>query len=314
LQNRNYLMNGESAKQTNRSWKRFLTYFHFHQTFGGVIPSLLIGVIITMGWPCLASGATIIYQPDTKTRPNMTVLEARRSIQELLGRAHIFYGEINRQSIHVTMSGFDFIQVWAPNAKSQPEVRSFQFEKLGNVVVFQDSAWGKEPFIVAIGDTTGKRGGWFNSGAFWNEHIYWETSTEASKFVDAVTAIRYYNSNKSLADDAIAFADFQGKALNWRTMPQKPPLPENAQRFRVLAEDAFRSKNFEESANYYEKGLEVSPLWPEGRFNAALLYGELQMYSQAIFHMKRYLELRPDAKNANDARERIYVWEEKAKK
>jgi hypothetical protein len=46
---------------------------------------------------------------------------------------------------------------------------------------------------------------------------------------------------------------------------------------------------------------------------AALLEGELQWYGMAVFHMKCYLELEPDAKNAKAAREKMYLWEGKAK-
>ncbi len=53
------------------------------------------------------------------------------------------------------------------------------------------------------------------------------------------------------------------------------------------------------------------PLWPEGQFNAARLYGEVGMHGQAVLHMKRYLELRPDAPDAQPARDQIVVWQSK---
>jgi tetratricopeptide (TPR) repeat protein len=115
-----------------------------------------------------------------------------------------------------------------------------------------------------------------------------------------------------LADDVAAFADFQEKARAWRQQPVKPPLSEEVRRFRVLAEDALQSKNFEKAAGYYEKGLTIEPMWPAGQFDAALLYAELQKYAQAVLHMKRYLELNPDDKDARNLRDKMYVWEEKA--
>ena len=52
------------------------------------------------------------------------------------------------------------------------------------------------------------------------------------------------HSEQLLADDATAFADFQQKAQVWLALPQKPPLPEEARRFRVLAEDAVQNQRF----------------------------------------------------------------------
>jgi tetratricopeptide (TPR) repeat protein len=79
----------------------------------------------------------------------------------------------------------------------------------------------------------------------------------------------------------------------------------------VLAEDAFRNREFQKAADYYEQGLAIAPLWPQGQFNAAVLEGELETYSQAVLHMKRYLELSPDAADAQSAREQMIIWQSK---
>ena len=55
------------------------------------------------------------------------------------------------------------------------------------------------------------------------------------------------------------------------------------------------------------------PPWAAGWFNAALLYGEFGEYEYAADRMKRYLLLVPDAPDAKAAREKMIVWEEKAK-
>lgn len=132
-------------------------------------------------------------------------------------------------------------------------------------------------------------------------------------FLDAVDAISYYSSSLAVADDAPLFADFREQAKAWRALPDKPGLSEAMQRFNTLAEDAIQNKNFEDAVDYYEQGLAVSPLWPEGQFNAALLCGELQIYSQAVLHMKRYLELKPDAPDAQAARSKMIIWEERVR-
>jgi tetratricopeptide (TPR) repeat protein len=142
----------------------------------------------------------------------------------------------------------------------------------------------------------------------------WESANDARRFVDAIEALKYHLSGRAVSGDAAAFADFQEKAKVWRVLPVRPLLPDQVQRFKVLAEDAFQNKNFEEAVGYYEQGLAIEPLWPDGQLNAALFYGELQMYGQAVIHMKRYLELCPDAKDAKKCRNQMFIWEEKAKK
>ncbi len=133
-------------------------------------------------------------------------------------------------------------------------------------------------------------------------------------FANAVNAIKYYSSGSDVADDVPIFAKFQEEARVWRALPVKPALSEAARRFKILAEDAIQNKNFEEAVDYYEQGLAVSPLWPEGQFNAALLYGDLQIYGQAVLHMKRYLELSPDAQDAQAARGQVIIWKEKVRR
>jgi S1-C subfamily serine protease len=114
--------------------------------------------------------------------------------------------------------------------------------------------------------------------------------------------------------EAKSFAQFQDSAKAWRALPAKPALLEEVQRFRVLAENAFKKKDFAEAIGYYEQGLAVEPLWPDGQFNAALVAAELQYYGRAVHHMKRFLELCPDAKDANTCRQQMWVWQEEAKK
>lgn len=118
----------------------------------------------------------------------------------------------------------------------------------------------------------------------------------------------------ALREDEAPFALFRDAARAWREQPLKPAPPEEVNRRRVLAEDAIRNREFEDAILHYERGLKLVPLWPEGQFNVALLYAELGEYGFALIHMRRYLELVPDAADARAAREKMYVWEERAGK
>ena len=115
------------------------------------------------------------------------------------------------------------------------------------------------------------------------------------------------------AQDTAAWADFQQKAAAWRALPTKPALSEDAQRERVQAENAFKEKRLAAAAEHYESGLKINPVWPEGHFNAALIYAELEEYNKAIWHMRAYVELVPDAPDAKGGREQSYIWQDKLK-
>jgi len=43
-----------------------------------------------------------------------------------------------------------------------------------------------------------------------------------------------------------------------------------------------------------------------------MIHGELKEYADAADCMKHYLELVPDAPDANDARNQMFIWEDKA--
>ncbi len=137
---------------------------------------------------------------------------------------------------------------------------------------------------------------------------------ECKRLLDYVYAIRYWRSAKGKAEKAAAFARFQESARAWRALPVKPDLPPAVERFRILAENAFREKKLGDAADYYEQALAVMPLWPEGWYNAAAIYAEERCYAQAALDMKRYLELCPDARDSAAARQEMYIWEERAKK
>ncbi len=144
--------------------------------------------------------------------------------------------------------------------------------------------------------------------------VEWHTRQEAETFAYLLSMLKQHamQEKEKFAAEPALFADFQEKAKTWRALAVKPPLPETVQRCRIMAEDAFKNRDFEKAAEYYEQGLQIEPLWPQGRHNAAWLYAELKDYQSAVLHIKRYLEVAPDAANAKQARDMLYLWEGKA--
>jgi len=106
---------------------------------------------------------------------------------------------------------------------------------------------------------------------------------------------------------------FTQRATAWRALATKPPIPEEVRVQRLMAEDAFKANKPDEALHYYETGVLLYPTWPEGNFNAALIAGDLGYYDAAMEHMQAYLELVPEAADAQAARDKILIWQTKAK-
>ena len=222
----------------------------------------------------------------------MSVAEAKQALREALEKSY-HPGAEPLQNIEIYNDGFKFF------------TKGEAGQLFGNPVPYAKTISCKFSDIQTkslLGDTYLEING---------EFAFYLPREKAKQFKDAVISMKYHFSNQLIYDDSAAFAGFQEKAKAWRVLPQKPAIPEEIRRFRVQAEDAFRNKEFDKTIDYYEKGLEVYPLWPEGYFNAALLCGEVGIYAKAICHMRRYLELSPDAKDAQAARDKMFIWEGK---
>ena len=109
-------------------------------------------------------------------------------------------------------------------------------------------------------------------------------------------------------------ARFPALATIWRARDPKPALSDAANRHRVLAEEATRSRDYGRAINEFEAALEADPTWPSGNFNLALLYEAVEDWSEAARYMKRFLLLEPDSREATAAREKIVLWEDRARR
>jgi regulator of sirC expression with transglutaminase-like and TPR domain len=112
-------------------------------------------------------------------------------------------------------------------------------------------------------------------------------------------------------DNGAALNQFREQAAAWRALATKPPLPDAVRIQRIAAEDAIKNNHPDAAMGYYETGLAQCPTWPEGQFNAALIGAELGDYTDAVEHMQNYLELLPNATDAQSARDKIDLWKYK---
>lgn len=129
----------------------------------------------------------------------------------------------------------------------------------------------------------------------------------------AAAFARALNSLPTHASHQTSMEEFHQKAAAWRVLPSKPVLSGDVRVLRLAAEDAFKSQKPDEALNYYEMGVESDPTWAQGWFNAAIIAGQLGYCEDAAEHMQNYLELVPDAQDAQSARDQMDLWRFKAK-
>jgi hypothetical protein len=149
-------------------------------------------------------------------------------------------------------------------------------------------------------------------------------SADTQRFVDAMNSLRLYARTYDASRDlpppcftdkdeqARIWVEFQKRAAAWRALPVRPPLAGEVRKQQLLAEHDVNEKQFEAAAAAYYAGTQIDPMWPEGHFNAAAIYGELKDYDDAVWHMRCYLELMPNAPDAQDARDQMLLWQAKA--
>ncbi len=76
-----------------------------------------------------------------------------------------------------------------------------------------------------------------------------------------------------------------------------------------------QEKEYKRAIELYQKAIEVDPVsYPSAYFNTALLYAQMKRFHMAIFNMKKYLLLLPEATDARSAQDKIYEWEIKVQK
>jgi tetratricopeptide (TPR) repeat protein len=105
-----------------------------------------------------------------------------------------------------------------------------------------------------------------------------------------------------------------GLFRSYPKLAAKPAMPELARQFQVQAETYFQAKDYAKTIEAYGKLIGAAPWFAQAYFNRGFLEGEQQQqYKTAIADMQAYLKLAPNAADARQAQDQIYVWQAKAK-
>ena len=225
-------------------------------------------------------------------RTPMTASEAKAALLDSI--KHSVYGP----SMPVTISQTRITMTWQNN-----EVR-FRFSEMKNLSIGPPTGYPTLfKFSALLKNGVGK------DGAF--KGLIWEPKDKryATQFIDAALILK----DAVLAAEQTDFAAFSAGAQAWLMATSRSEMPDDVRTFKLVAEDAFKRKDFTAALDAYGKALDMFPMWPEGQYNAALLAAETEDYELAAQHMRRYLVLAPDAKDASAAKDKLLLWQHKAK-
>jgi tetratricopeptide (TPR) repeat protein len=242
---------------------------------------------------------------------SMTIWQARRAVvsalKSVMPKNEFKWGagykvKMRPESIHVDAARVECtaeVTTWGFNTEPDPHTESCDVD-LKTVGVIGIKSYRRQYDLTQ----DGKRR--FGESLLGN--IAWSAPEQAQAFADALNRLSAAARGEDMEADQAGWVDFQQKAARWRALAAKPAISEEVRKHRLLAENAVKERQFDAAIEEYEAGLEIDPLWPEGHFNSALLSAELGYYSWAIRHMRCYLELVPEAPDAQSARDQIVIW------
>jgi tetratricopeptide (TPR) repeat protein len=130
---------------------------------------------------------------------------------------------------------------------------------------------------------------------------------EMKKYADDFYFIQYHL-KQNLYKSQLAL--FDSIAAQYRELKVKPPVSEEQRRYIVQANYLNENKKYDQALETYLKATEINQTtYPTAYFNMALISALNNNFQYAIFNMKKYLILSPDAEDARSAQDKIYEWE-----
>lgn len=286
----------------------------------GNIPVLLAAALTVAGCVSLPKPVEV-YRPQGAGMASQSPSLARREVVRLLKEASINSYEATakgqssalgarvqmlRKEVRVTGKGVEALLAWRwiylGSDKEQQESISCPFSNMPSLGVAEmgpDMVHNRR--LVATVSNSAAGGTAKRKDLCLMAYFEPDEKDKAIRLADLL----YFLANRPVQ----SAASFDEQARRYREMPVKPVLSEETIKYKAQAEFAVEQKRFDDAADYFEAALEVSPWWPEGHFNRALILGELSRYREAVTEMKNYLQLVPNAPDARAAQNKIYQWE-----
>jgi tetratricopeptide (TPR) repeat protein len=135
---------------------------------------------------------------------------------------------------------------------------------------------------------------------------------ELKNYADDLYFIQYQINEKRYSTQ---LPIFESIAAQYRTLKIKPLVSEEQRKYIVQANLFNQQKMYDKAIDLYKKAIDIDQTtYPAAYSNLALLSAQIKKFNAAIYYMKKYLMLEPEASDARSAQDKIYEWEVQIKK
>ena len=104
--------------------------------------------------------------------------------------------------------------------------------------------------------------------------------------------------------------EFKPIAEQYKNDTNKPTMSEEQRKFIVQANAMNQQKQYAKAIQLFVQAIKLDAVsYPAAYANIALLQAQLGNYDLAIYHMKKYLMLEPNASDSRASQDKMYEWE-----
>ena len=129
------------------------------------------------------------------------------------------------------------------------------------------------------------------------------------KFYDDLILIQKQLINQLIEKRNSQLILFEPIAAQYRALKIKPIVSEEQREYIVQANLFNQKKDYNKAIEFYVKAIELDKTaFPAAYSNLALLSAQVHRFDAAIFYMKIYLLLEPEASDARSSQDKIYEW------
>ena len=130
------------------------------------------------------------------------------------------------------------------------------------------------------------------------------------RFYDDLIIIQKQLKNQLIEKQKSQLILFEPIVEQYRYLKIKPKISEEQRKYIIQANGFNDQKMYDKAIELYLKAIEVDQTaYPAAYSNLALLSAQTKRFNDAIFYMKKYLMLEPEASDARGAQDKIYLWE-----
>jgi tetratricopeptide (TPR) repeat protein len=144
------------------------------------------------------------------------------------------------------------------------------------------------------------------NGSAYNIVICLGNKSHAKQFYDDLILIQ----KLQIEERSAKLVPFKLIAEQYCALKVKPAVTEEQRKYIVQANGFAEQKSYPKAIECYKKAIEINETaYPAAYSNIALLCAQVNYFHAAIYYMKKYLMLVPDAEDARGAQDKIYMWE-----